>query len=206
MAAILHGFILLTCAMAIPKVLNLIPLSSLAAILFLVGYKLAKPTIFKEMYRQGFDSFAAFMVTILGIVFTDLLIGIGLGLVVAVIFVLYNNYKKPFFFETDDHINDKVIRLELAEDVTFLNKANIQRALNRIPDGSTVIIDATRTVNIHQDVMDIIDDFKKHAEYSDISYEFLERKQDGVKGSTIKKFEESMKKVKDKMEVDYSDN
>jgi len=206
MAAILHGFILLTCAMAIPKVLNLIPLSSLAAILFLVGYKLAKPTIFKEMYRQGFDSFAAFMVTILGIVFTDLLIGIGLGLVVAVIFVLYNNYKKPFFFETDDHINDKVIRLELAEDVTFLNKANIQRALNRIPDGSTVIIDKTRTVNIHQDVMDIIDDFKKHAEYSDISYEFLERKQDGVKGSTIKKFEESMKKVEEKMEVDYSDN
>jgi len=158
------------------------------------------------MYRQGFDSFAAFMVTILGIVFTDLLIGIGLGLVVAVIFVLYNNYKKPFFFETDDHINDKVIRLELAEDVTFLNKANIQRALNRIPDGSTVIIDATRTVNIHQDVMDIIDDFKKHAEYSGISYEFLERKQDGVKGSTIKKFEESMKKVEEKMEVDYSDN
>jgi len=206
MSAILHGFILLICAMAIPRVLNLIPLSSLAAILFLVGYKLAKPKLFKEMYKQGFDSFAAFMVTILGIVFTDLLIGICMGLVVAVMFVLYNNYKKPFFFETDDHINDDVIRLELAEDVTFLNKANIQRALNRIPDGSTVIIDASRTVNIHQDIKDIIDDFKKHAEYSDISYEYLERKQNGVKGSTIKKFEESMKKVEENMEVDYSDN
>ena len=89
MAAILHGVILLLSAMAIPALLNLIPLASLAAILFLVGYKLAKPVLFKQMYGLGQTHFVPFMVTILGIVFTDLLIGIGLGLTVAVFYVLY---------------------------------------------------------------------------------------------------------------------
>ncbi|MFK7933923.1 MAG: SulP family inorganic anion transporter, partial [Saprospiraceae bacterium] len=116
MSAILHGFILLFCAMAIPFILNLIPLASLAAILFLVGYKLAKPVLFKQMYALGQRHFIPFMVTILGIVFTDLLTGIGIGLAVAIFYVLYTNYKKPFLFE-DKHLKDGVIRLTLAEDV-----------------------------------------------------------------------------------------
>lgn len=205
MSAILHGFILLICAMAIPRVLNLIPLASLAAILFLVGYKLAKPSLFKEMYKQGWTSFIPFIVTIIGIVLTDLLIGIALGLSVAIMFVLYYNYSKPFLFETEDHVDDDVIRLELSEDVSFLNKANIQRALNKIPDGSKVIIDARRTVNIHQDVKDIIEDFKEHAKYSDITVEYIEAKRNGNGESAIKKFEKSMKNIEKNIETKYSE-
>ncbi len=174
MSAIFHGVILLFSAMAIPFVLNLIPLASLAAILFLVGYKLAKPAVFKEMYAIGRGHFIPFMVTILGIVFTDLLIGIGMGLAVAIFFVLYNNYKKPFMFRREDHLNDNVIRLELAEDVTFINKASILRTLTTLPEGSKVVIDASKTINIDPDVIEIIEDFKINAEYKDISLEIIE--------------------------------
>lgn len=171
MSAIFHGIVLLACAMAIPKVLNLIPLASLAAILFLVGYKLAKPALFKQMYALGKRHFVPFMVTILGIVFTDLLIGIGIGLVVAIFYILYNNYKKPFLFEADKHIKDGTIRLELAEDVTFINKASIQRTLSQIPDSSKVVIDASKSVHIDQDVIEIIQEFETNAPYRDIALE-----------------------------------
>ncbi|MEM9687452.1 MAG: SulP family inorganic anion transporter [Bacteroidota bacterium] len=173
MSAIFHGIVLLACAMAIPKVLNLIPLASLAAILFLVGYKLAKPTLFKQMYALGQRHFVPFIVTILGIVFTDLLIGIGIGLAVAIFYILYNNYKKPFLFEADKHIKDRTIRLELAEDVTFINKASIQRTLSQIPDGSSVVIDASKSVHIDQDVIEIIQEFETNATYRDITLETI---------------------------------
>ena len=174
MSAIMHGFILLGCAMAIPVILNLIPLASLAAILFLVGYKLAKPALFKQMYALGQRHFVPFMVTIIGIVLTDLLMGIGIGLVVAIFYILYNNYKKPFLFESDKHIQEGVVRLELAEDVTFINKASIQRTLSQIPDGTKVIIDASKSINIDQDVVEIIEEFKTNAEYRDIELELIE--------------------------------
>lgn len=176
MSAILHGFILLICAMAIPAILNLIPLASLAAILFMVGYKLAKPVLFKQMYALGSTHFVPFIVTILGIVFTDLLMGIGMGLAIAIFYILYNNYKKPFLFESDKHMKDGVIRLELAEDITFINKASIQRTLTQIPDGSKVIIDASKTINIDHDVLEIIDEFETNAQYRNIELEVIERK------------------------------
>lgn len=186
MSAILHGIILMGCAMAIPAVLNLIPLASLAAILFLVGYKLAKPRLFKEMYQLGSAHFVPFMVTILGIVFTDLLMGIGMGLAVAIFYVLYNNYKKPFLFESEKHIQDGVIKIELAEDVTFINKANIQRALTQIPDGTKVIIDASKSINIDHDVIEIIDEFEANAQYRDIEVEVIERKQKNISNQVVK--------------------
>ena len=179
MAAILHGVILLLSAMAIPAILNLIPLASLAAILFLVGYKLAKPVLFKQMYGLGQTHFVPFIVTILGIVFTDLLVGIGMGLAVAIFYILYNNYKKPFLFETKD-VQDGVIRLVLAEDVTFINKASIQRTLTQIPDGSKVIIDASKSINIDFDVIEIIDEFEVNAKVRDIDLTIIERKRKGV--------------------------
>lgn len=194
MSAILHGIIMLVCAMSIPHILNLIPLASLAAILFLVGYKLAKPALFKEMYQKGWTSFIPFVVTILGIVFTDLLMGIGMGMAVAIFFLLYNNYKVPFHFEEENHVNqDGVIRIELAEEVTFLNKANIQRALNQIPDDSKVIIDATRTVHIDQDVIEIIDDFKTNASFKGVELDILsrQRKKDHL---PINRFEDAVVK------------
>jgi MFS superfamily sulfate permease-like transporter len=174
MSAILHGVILLACAMVIPAVLNLIPLASLAAILFMVGYKLAKPTLFKEMYSLGKAHFIPFMVTIVGIVLTDLLMGIGMGLAVAIFYILYNNYKKPFVFKSEKHISDREIRIELAEDVTFINKAAIQRVLSQIPDGSKVVIDTSKSINIDHDVWEIINEFKTNAGYRDIELEILE--------------------------------
>jgi MFS superfamily sulfate permease-like transporter len=180
MAAILHGVIMLICAMAIPFLLNLIPLASLAAILFLVGYKLAKPVLFKQMYKLGQMHFVPFVVTILGIVFTDLLMGIGMGLAVAIFYVLYNNYKKPFLFEKDEHMKDGVIRLALAEDVTFINKASIQRTLTQIPDGARVVIDASKSINIDYDVIEIIDEFEINAKHRGIHLTIIERERKGV--------------------------
>ena len=196
MSAIFHGFILLGTALAIPTILNMIPLACLAAILFLVGYKLAKPSLFKEMYAKGWSSFIPFVVTILGIVMTDLLVGIGIGMVVAVFYILYDNYKKPFLFESERHINgNKEIVLQLSEDVTFLNKANIQRALNAIPDNHKVVIDASNTVDIHVDVIEIIDEFKINAAERNITVEVIERSMKTVKGRTIKYFERSVKNI-----------
>lgn len=180
-SAIFHGIILLGCAMAIPWLLNLIPLASLAAILFLVGYKLAKPVLFKEMFALGKTHFVPFVVTILGIVFTDLLTGIFIGLNVAVFYILYNLYKKPFLFESDKHLKDGTIWLELAEDVTFINKASILRTLSKIPDGTKLIIDASKTVNIDHDVLEIIHEFETNAEYREIELEIIKPKVSGVK-------------------------
>jgi MFS superfamily sulfate permease-like transporter len=173
MAAILHGIILFISALALPRILNLIPLSSLAAILFLVGYKLAKPSLFKQMYAQGRAHFIPFIVTILGIVFTDLLIGIGMGLAVAIFHILYLNYKKPYFFHPEKHEEGEPIVLELSEEVTFLNKASIMQTLNHIPEHSTVIIDGHRTKDIDPDVIEIIEDFKKNAETRDIKVQTI---------------------------------
>ncbi len=188
-AAILHGFLLLGCAMAIPHILNLIPLSSLAAILFVVGYKLAKPALFKQMYALGWSHFIPFVVTILGIVFTDLLMGIGMGLVVAIFYVLLENYKKPYFFHPEEHVKGEEIRLELSEDVTFLNKAAIMQTLNHFPDNSKVVIDASRTASIDQDVLEIIEDFKKNAQYRNIEVRTIENKSRGADQDPVKTLE-----------------
>lgn len=175
-AAILHGIILLGSALAIPFVLNMIPLSCLAAILFLVGYKLAKPSLFKEMFSKGWSNFIPFIVTIVCIVLTDLLIGIGIGMAVAIFYILYNNYQKPFLFESEKHEEgDDEITIKLTEEVTFLNKANIQRALNIIPDHTNVTIDASNSINIHHDVLEIIDEFKVNAKERNIGVNIIAR-------------------------------
>ncbi len=187
-SAIFHGMLLLLCAAAIPHVLNLIPLASLAAILFLVGYKLAKPVLFKQMYKLGWSHFIPFVVTIVGIVLTDLLVGIGLGLTVAIFYVLYNNYKRPYLFKESEFKAGEPIRLELAEDVTFLHKANILRTLSQIPDDSNVIIDASRSINIDQDVIEIIEDFETNAHYRSIDVKIVSRRNPALPNQ-VKQFE-----------------
>jgi MFS superfamily sulfate permease-like transporter len=173
LSAILHGFLLLISALAIPFVLNLIPLASLAAILFIVGYKLAKPALFKQMYKLGWTQFIPFAVTIIGIVFTDLLVGICLGLVVAVFYILLNNFKRPFYFDPENNSKDDEIRIELSEEVTFLNKAAILNTLKQLPEDSKVVIDASRTQTIDYDVMEIFEDFKQNAVYKNIDLHFV---------------------------------
>lgn len=167
-SAIMHGMLLLGSIIAIPAVLNHIPLATLAAILLVVGYKLAKPALFTKMYSQGWGQFIPFMVTILGIVFTNLLAGIALGMVVAVFIILRNNFKVPFKMKKENLEGKDNIRIVLSEDVTFLNKASIQKTLAQIPDNTTVEIDASNTHFIHHDVIEIIEDFQINAESRNI--------------------------------------
>ena len=192
-AAIVHGIIMLVCAFAIPGLLNKIPLASLAAILFMVGYKLAKPELFKKMYGQGRNSFVPFITTIAGIVFVDLLFGIGLGLAVAILFILYNNYKKPFLFDASKHFQDGKIHLELAEDVTFVNKASIQRTLSQLPNDSKVVIDASKTVNIDHDVIEIVHEFLEGAPHRNIEVEVIDLHSLGI-GNQASEISEALTK------------
>jgi len=158
-SAFFHGLLILITVLAIPNILNLVPLSSLAAILFVVGYKLAKPALFKQMYAAGRSQFIPFIITILGIVFTDLLMGIAMGLTVAVMHILWHNYKMPYFFDPSKQKEDEPIRINFAEHVTFLNKAGILRTLDQLPNDSHVILDASKNLSMHPDVLEIVDDF-----------------------------------------------
>lgn len=160
LSAILHGVLLLMAVLAIPGLLNRIPLAVLAAILLTVGYKLAKPALFVQMYRQGPHQFVPFALTVAGILATDLLIGIGIGLVAAVFSILLTNYRNPYFVDADPGPSMKLV---LSEHVTFLNRAAILRALEGIPAGVQVTIDASRTVDLDQDVYELIHSFAQRA-------------------------------------------
>lgn len=174
MSAIVHGVILLMFILLIPGLLNMIPMASLAAILFMVGYKLSKPSIFKAMYKQGLSQFLPFIVTIVTFIFTDdILQGISLGFAIAVFNILYNNYKIPFHFRKDSETEDTPYVIRLSEHVTFLNKAGIINTLKHIPDNSRVIIDSTRSHKIHHDVVEAIMDFCQSAETRDIEVELI---------------------------------
>lgn len=140
----------------IPKLLNQIPLATLAAVLLLVGYKLTDPALFKRIYKQGWEQFAPFIITIIAMLFSDLLKGIALGLVVAIFLILKNNLKVPFNIKNE--LDGKIIMV-LSEDVTFLNKAAIQKSLALLPDNSTIHIDGQQTHFMHYDVFEIFDDF-----------------------------------------------
>jgi len=167
-SALIHGLLILLSAMLIPNILNMIPLASLAAILLVVGYKLAKPSLFKQMLKSGHPQFIPFVVTVLAIVLTDLLKGIGIGMAVAVFYILLTNLKNPFVLKETHDKAHKHYRIVLAEMVTFLNKAQILKELNRVPNDAELLIDASRTRHIQHDVLEILNDFKEIAKYKNI--------------------------------------
>lgn len=173
MSAILHGLFIIISVISIPKILNLIPLGTLAAILLLVGYKLAKPALFIKMYKEGKSQFLPFLITVIGILFTDLLTGIGFGLIVAIFIILRDNYKVPFDLDLKEDATVNVYTINLSESVSFLNKASIRKTLDKIPENSKVVIDASKSYSIHHDVIEIIEDFKIHAESSNIELELI---------------------------------
>ncbi len=155
-STIIHGFILLISALSIPFVLNKIPLASLAAILMVIGYKLTKVGLFIDMKKLGITQFLPFIVTIITILFTDLLIGIGVGSAVALFFILKNNFQNNFVVKKDD--NEVVI--VLSEEVSFLNKGGLRTKLNNLKEGTTVLIDGSNCKNIDYDVLELISDYK----------------------------------------------
>ncbi len=175
-STIMHGVFLLLCVLTVPHVLNLIPLSSLAAILFVVGYKLAKPSLFKIMYKSGTEQFVPFIATIIGILITDLLNGIAIGMAVGVFYILRNNYKNPYVFDKVEHEEEGVYTIVLSEEVSFLNKGRILSYLNSIPDNASVSIDIRRARYIDYDVQEIISDFASSAKERNINVNILSEK------------------------------
>ena len=160
MSAIIHGFLLLISVILIPKLLNMIPLSVLAAILLIVGYKLAKPGLFKKMYDMGWKQFVPFVVTVLGIVFIDLLWGIGLGLLVGIVVILIKSYQNSHFLHIEDKSNGKhKIKMTFAEEVTFFNKGAILKELDSLPRDTYLELDVRKTRYLDNDIIEILDDF-----------------------------------------------
>lgn len=172
LSTIFHGLLLLFCVILIPFLLNKIPLSSLAAILLLVGYKLCKLPVFKQMFRNGKYQFVPFAITVAVILAIDLfgvykplqgeglLLGVIAGLIAASIAILHGNLKNSYFFHKDKHHTGDVIKIHLSEEVSFLNKASLRETLDHIPENSTVIIDAANTKYIDFDVLEIIKEFR----------------------------------------------
>ncbi|OAB80355.1 SulP family inorganic anion transporter [Cochleicola gelatinilyticus] len=174
LSAIIHGFLLLISVIIIPTILNMIPLSVLAAVLLIVGYKLAKPSTFKAMYKAGWKQFVPFIVTIVGIVFTDLLIGIGLGLAVGIVIVLLKSYQNSHFLHIEDKSNGKHrIKMALAEEVTFFNKGAILKELDRLPRDTYLELDVKKTRYLDADIVEILEDFAFKAKERNIDIKII---------------------------------
>jgi len=160
LSAIWHGMLLLGCVMLVPTWLNEIPLSALAAILLVTGLKLASPKLLKQMWSEGRTQFLPFIITVVAIVLTDLLIGILIGLAVAIGFILHSNLRRPLRKVMEKHATGDVLRIELANQVSFFNRASLDETLRSIPSGGHVLIDARNTDYIDPDILDLITDFK----------------------------------------------
>ena len=176
LSAIFHGVLLLAFVVAIPQLLNYVPLAVLASILFVVGYKLAKPSLFKEIYRSGKSQFGPFIATIAGILLTDLLVGVGIGMAVGVSVVLYRNYidSHSFVVEERDSASGHFATIEFGENVTFISRGEILRRLEELKPGTLLTVDLRRSRYVDHDVREILDEFIARAPERDVKLEVLE--------------------------------
>jgi len=173
MSSVYHGILLLVCVALIPQVLNLIPLSALASVLLVVGFKLTKPSLYKLQFRSGVRQFAPFIVTIVAILLSDLLMGILIGMAVSIFYILKTNYSTPYFYHEEalpEQGPQKRIKLVLSEHVSFLNKASLQQTLDDLPANSEVIIDGSQAVEIDFDALNILYDFQEAAKDKNITF------------------------------------
>ncbi|MFD2967041.1 SulP family inorganic anion transporter [Sphingobacterium bambusae] len=163
-SAMLHGVWLLLAVLAVPMVINLIPLSCLAAILLHTGYKLANPTLFKHMFRKGLDQFVPFAITVVAVVLTDLLMGVGIGIMVAIFYIIRTNMQNAFRMETSEQNGKQTVIITLAEEVSFLNKVPIQQMLYSLPKNvDRIQIDGKQSKFIDKDVIEVLKDFELNA-------------------------------------------
>ena len=179
MSAILHGVFLLVSALTIAGILNMIPLASLAAILLMVGYKLAKPSLFKQMYKLGWEQFVPFAATVIAILATDLLKGITVGILFGIFYTLRHSYRNSYHMQKTITTEDghQIHHLVLAEEVSFFNKASVVKALDAIPKDSKVIIDCTNSRSIAYDVIELIKDYETSAKTKNIMVEKINFKE-----------------------------
>ncbi len=176
LSAITHGVLLLVCVATIPIILNLIPKAALAAILIYTGYRLCRPAVFRHMWHAGLSQFIPFAVTAVAVALpmVGLLKGVGIGMVISIFYILRNNLRVPFFYKRTVYQSGEVITLDLAQDVSFLNKASIKNTLKRLPRNSTVIIDASQAEFIDYDVLELIRDFRQNqAKHKNIKMSLL---------------------------------
>jgi len=178
MSAIIHGFLLIISVLLVPTLLNQIPLSVLAAVLFIVGFKLAKPSTFKKMYKLGWKQFVPFMATVLPMVITgDLLLGIGLGLAVGIFIILQKSFLNSHFLHKEGQdVNDGKLKMTLAEEVTFFNKAAILKELDKIPANSHLEIDLMKTRYLDNDIIEILEDFAFKAKERNIDIKLISKR------------------------------
>lgn len=175
LSAVLHGFFLLISVVTISSLLNMIPLASLAAVLIMVGYKLATPSLFKKMYALGWEQFVPFMTTVVVMIFTDLLTGIAAGMVMGIFFTLHHSYRNSHYMDesTTSENGVSVHRIVLAEEVSFFNKASIIQVLEAIPKNSKVVIDCSKSKSISYDVVEFIRDYPLSAKLKNITVETI---------------------------------
>jgi carbonic anhydrase len=199
LSTILHGIFLLLSVLFLSTVLNLIPLSSLAVILLVVGYKLASWDVISTMYKKGWNQFIPFVVTVVAIILTDLLIGIFIGSLVSIFFLLRSNYHNAFFIENTKIFKGETIRLELSNEVSFFNKASIKNSLWNVPQNSNVIIDATFASYIDHDILEIFEDFKTtFAEENNINVSIIGLKDKYSAGKELDFVREDIEESKEK--------
>jgi carbonic anhydrase len=172
-ATIINGALLLGSVLLIPAYLNMIPLASLAAVLLFMGYRLCRFQTFSDIYRFGISQFGPFIATIVGIIFTDIITGLIIGLAVSVFYIFKGNYHRPFSFRKEAYHEGERIKIELAEELTFINKASIMIMLEEIPQNTVVIIDGSRSKYIDFDVIEIIESFIAHAPLRNIEVQVL---------------------------------
>ncbi|MBL7786427.1 MAG: SulP family inorganic anion transporter [Chitinophagales bacterium] len=168
LSTILHGVFLLIAVLALPSVLNHIPKAVLASILILVGYKLAKPTLFKKMWNLGWTQFLPFIITILVIVFKDLLWGVCVGLTIGAIVVMVKSYQNSLFLHEQVSQDHTLVKMALAEEVTYLNKGAIKKALEELTPNSRLELDVRNTKYLDHDVKEVLEDFVTQAKNKNI--------------------------------------
>lgn len=174
LATIFHGLLLLLSIILIPTLLNKIPLAVLASVLLMVGYKLANPALFKGMFRLGKSQFIPFIVTVIGVVFTDILVGIALGMAVSVVSILIENYKNSHFLHiVKDTAEKNHVYMTLAEELSFLNKGAILRELSNLPEGTFLELDVRKTIRMNYDLIEILEDFASKAKERNIRVKLI---------------------------------
>ena len=174
LSSIIHGILLLISVVFLASMLNKIPLAALAALLLMVGYKLAKISLFKSMYKLGWDQFLPFVITVVAIQLSDLLKGIGIGMAISMFFILRNNYRRSYNTTIEPSGNGEKTIVQLEEDITFLNKGSIAFMLSELPENTHVVIDGTKSHTIDIDVLEMLHNFKNTAELKNITLELKE--------------------------------
>ncbi len=203
LSAIFHGVLLLGCVVFIPQILRMIPLSCLAALLLMTGFKLASPKLFSQMASEGRYQFLPFILTLVAIVLTDLLIGICIGMILGLLFILNSNLRRPVRKIYEKHIDGDVLHIELGDQVSFLNKASLETALREAPRGSRIMLDARRTDYIDPDVLSLIREFNdKTASAFDISMQLIGFREQYKLSNKEDSIDFSIQEARDKLTAD----